>query len=183
MKFVFSEGEKNAAFLFLCSVYFLLLCNPCREQNATQENIQLTPLATKPCVRRLDSQLSEKIKECLAGGCSRRCYLCWSDTSHTAAGRPKTRGEQLTLSGRGGRGLRCHTGRSGGAAPRKRLRSGTDETLSPLTGCFQKTENTDLKYLWESNPGHINKVGGGGGGEEPIRHQWSRTGGGVVGKR
>lgn len=55
------------------------------------------------------------------GGGLRRRYLLIRHLSYCGEDDPKHRGEQLTLSGRGGgRGLGCHAGRSGGAAENKR---------------------------------------------------------------
>lgn len=47
-----------------------------------------------------------------------------------------------------------------------------------LTGCFQKPENTSLKYLWEGNPENINKVGS----EALIQRSWG-TGSTQEGKK
>lgn len=55
-------------------------------------------------------------------------------------------------------GRSCHVGGQCYKSSTAQRLHHEDETGALLTGCFQKPENTDLKYLWESKPVHINKV-------------------------
>lgn len=81
--------------------------------------------------------------------------------------------KQLTLSGGGGWGLSWADPVMWEVRATKaawcNVRTTEDETGFLLTGCFQKPENTDLKYVWESNPENINKVSS----KKLIHHQWS----------
>lgn len=160
---IMNRRRKIAVFLFLCCSLFIPRC--CVTSAGAKRNPRNHPINThgdRTPQTASGFTVIRKNKQTLGGGrgsqgVAAQVSLLIRHLSCCKGGGAKHGGEQLTLSG-GRRRARPRLsrgevmrgcGKQAGRA-KKRLRSGgggADETLSLLTGCFQKSENIDLKYL------------------------------------